>query len=114
MRKTINLFIAKRFDFGAMLNPKKPFLMIDARLKRRLLSAKLLQEWAPFSIRERAEMIRRLWNVQLTWTVLHKFYVANNVRYLRNKEVFHKALRNRAELGEERKGFAFYYIEVNW
>ena len=46
-----------------MMNPKKPFQMIDARLKRRLLSAKLLQEWAPFSIRERAELIRRLWNV---------------------------------------------------
>ena len=63
VRKTINLFIAKGYVFEAMLNPKKPFQMIDDRLRRRLLSARLLQEWAPFSIRERAEMIRRLWNV---------------------------------------------------
>ena len=40
--------------------------------------------------------------------MLQRFYVANNVKYLRNKEVFQKALRNRVELGEERKGFALY------
>ena len=60
---TIKKFNAKGYDFDAMMNPKKPFLMINERLKRRLLSAKLLQEWAPFSIRERAQLIRRLWDV---------------------------------------------------
>ena len=63
METTIKKFNAKGYDFEAMMNPKKPFLMIDERLKRRLISAKLLQEWLPFSIRERAELIRRLWNV---------------------------------------------------
>ena len=44
----------------------------------------------------------------MTWTVLQRFYVANGVRYLRNKEVFAKAQRNRRELNEERKNFAVY------
>ena len=59
-------------------------------------------------MRERAEMIERLWQVKLTWTVLQRFYVANGVKYNRNKEVFAKALRNRRELKEERKGFAVF------
>ena len=86
-----------------MMRPKKPFQMISARLRRTLLSARLLQDWAPFSVRERAQIINRLWGVQLTWTVLQRFYVANNVTYKRNKEVFAKARRNRIELTEERK-----------
>ena len=40
--------------------------------------------------------------------MLQRFYVANGVKYLRNKEVFTKALRNRRELDEERKGFALF------
>ena len=99
----LKLFQSRGYDFDAMMRPKKPFLMIDDRLKRKLLSAKLLQEWAPFSVRERAQIIRRVWGVQLTWTVLQRFYVANGVKYLRNKEVFAKAQRNRRELNEERK-----------
>ena len=53
-------------------------------------------------------MIERLWQVKLTWTVLQRFYVANGVSYKRNKEVFAKAMRNRRELKEERKGFALF------
>ena len=90
------------------MSPKKPFLMLSPRLKRLLLSARLLQEWAPFGVRERALMIERLWQVRITFPVLQRFYAANKVDYKRNKEVFVKALKNRRELDEERKGFAIF------
>ena len=108
VQNVIRIFRAKGYNFEAMMSPKKPFLMLSPRLKRLLLSARLLQEWAPFGVRERALMIERLWQVRITFPVLQRFYAANKVDYKRNKEVFVKALKNRRELDEERKGFAIF------
>ena len=39
-------------------------------LKKKLLSKALLQKWAPFSLKERCEIVHRVWGLSISSTTL--------------------------------------------
>ena len=73
------------------------------RLKRILLNKKLLQQWGPFSMSERVEIIEKVWGYKTNRSFLTRFYKANNVRYLRAKEVYRRSLRQQHQLDPQRQ-----------
>ena len=47
---------------------------LSPRLRRQLLSKRLLQQWIPFSMQERVAIIENIWGVQVFTSFLHRFY----------------------------------------
>ena len=80
--------------------------MISEELKGILLSDELLEMWMPFSCKERAELIVKMFGVKLTGKTLSRFYTHNNVHYKTCKQVYKRAIENRVTLEQERKEFA--------
>ena len=69
-----------------MLNLKRGrFREIPDNVKEMLVKPALLYEWSPFSIKERVELIERVWNVKTSPTQLARFYKAKGVKYLAAK-----------------------------
>ena len=102
----IRRFIGGGFNLDAMQSKKKSFLKVPARLQRVLLSAKVLQEWSPFSMKERVQIIERVWDYTTNVSFLSRFYKAHKIKYLRAKEVYMRALRMKDSLDRERSLFA--------
>ena len=102
----IKRFIAGGHSFDAMQAKKKSFTKVPARLKRTLLSTKLLQEWGAFSMPERVQIIERVWDYPTNVSFLARFYKAHGIRYRRVKEVYSRALRLKDTLDRERQLFA--------
>ena len=98
LSKMLKRFRQSGHDISRLYPKRVPFRMISPRLKRTLLSKQLLQEWGPFSIKERVRIIDRVWQQKINWATLINFYKAHKVKYLRSREVYSKALRTRAVL----------------
>ena len=102
----IRRFIGGGHSFEAMQAKKQSFLRVPARLKRTLLSRRLLQEWGAFSMPERVDIIERVWDYETNVSFLSRFYKAHGIKYRRIKEVYSRALRLKDTLDRERQLFA--------
>ena len=73
-----------------------------------LLEPRLLQEWAPYTIRERVVIAQRVWTgrLRLSVTTLLRFYKANGVRNRAAKKVYEIARAESETKEEERKIYA--------
>ena len=60
VHQNIKRFVMNGHNFQMLMRKKQSFVKIPARLKRKLLQGKLLQEWGPFSIAERVRIISRV------------------------------------------------------
>ena len=57
-------------------------------------------------------IIDRVWQQKINWATLINFYKAHKVKYLRSREVYSKALRNKAVLEPLRKEFAVLLANI--
>ena len=110
-RSTVQNCLRKFVDGGSTLSvfvrPARQFLVIQPRLKRVLLHKATLQQWAPFSIRERLEIIRILYREKMSYATLRSFYKAHKVSYVCGKTaVYRTYLTNQVHLDSQRQDFA--------
>ena len=108
----VNRFIAVGYDFRRMVTIKKSFVKMPMRLQRALLDPKLLQQWAPFSLLERTQIIERVFEYKMNKQYLHRFYRVHKVKWLRAKDVYAVAMKKRAELEPKRREFAVLLANV--
>ena len=103
----LNRFHRVGSDFEAtQANRRHKFMSIPPRLRRALISKKLLQEWAPYSIKERVDMIERVWQFKMSTTQLAKLYRHHLIKYRAAKQVYRYSITNAARLERQRKEFA--------
>ena len=80
-------FIAKGCRFETA--PKMIKLQkVPPRIRQALLTPELLQEWAPYTLLERVELMKRVWNVSVSGKYLSLFYRENGVRLRQAKKVY--------------------------
>ena len=72
-------------------------------MRRILTSEELLQQWAPFTLFERCQIILKLWQIKISPTHLRRFYLENKVRYRQGKHVYKYAIQRRETLGSQRR-----------
>ena len=65
-----------------------------------LLKSETLQQWQPFSIKERCLILLRLFGLQISFSSLQKFYQLNNIRYLTAGRCYDVAIRKRDSLND--------------
>ena len=105
IRHIVQSFVAKGHRFE--VPPRAPKLQkVAPRVRQALLTPELLQEWAPYTLKERVELIRRVWGVSVSDKYLSLFYRHNGVRLRQAKKVYRFAQQNSRQLAEERKAFA--------
>ena len=81
-------------------------------MQRVLLSPTLLQQWAPFSLADRTELIRRVWNVRMAPKTLSRFYHEHGVYYRAAKKVFELARFFGPAKDRERETFALLLVNA--
>ena len=99
-------FQQRGHDIDRLGHKRDRFKVVTPRIKRSLLSVKLLQDWAPFTLKERSEIIKRIWNVTLSATHLRRFYVEHGIRFRQAKHVYKTSIIRQDYLDRERKKFA--------
>ena len=82
------------------------FRNIPEPVRQQLVARELLQEWAPFNLRERVAIIERVYAVKISTFTLHKFYRANDIRFKAKQQVYKSALLNKPYLQHKRREFA--------
>lgn len=66
--------------------------MLTTRLKRLLLSGSTLHQWSAFSLKERTQIILRLFQVRISPSVLRRLYVENKVSFRCNWHCYKRAV----------------------
>ena len=109
-RSTVNYtlinFERRGFRLEALGRCYQRFSKLAPTVQRILLSPTLLQQWAPYSLAERIEIIRRVWNIRITPKTLSRFYHAHGVYYRAAKKVFELARFFGPAKDREREAFA--------
>ena len=106
VRKIVRTFVENGCNFANLGHQRVRFAMFSVRLSRILTNANLLQEWSPFSCKERVQMIERMWGVTTTPKTLAKFYREHQISYKSAKQVYKQAYKN-AALEADRKVYAY-------
>ena len=77
-------------------------------MKEILLREKTIQDWSPFTLAERVQIMQKVWGerVKISVTTLRKFYQNHNVRFRTARQAYKLAMNKREELDAERKEFA--------
>ena len=102
VRKVVNRFLERGAVVENLVNKRDKFTMLSADLREKLLSKPLLLKWAPYSLLERAHIIKGEWDVKISTFTLHRFYRESGVAYTTAKAVYRKALATKPELDERR------------
>ena len=103
---TVGRFFERSRDFAKLGRQRQRFKGFSDRLKRHLLYPPLLQDWAAFSIADRAEIVRRVWQENVSRSQLKRFYAANMVGFLTAKLRYRYAQLNRPQLDARRRQHA--------
>ena len=105
----LNRFQARDCDFERSMircPSLTKFGSIPSRLLRKLISKKLLQEWAPYTIRERVAIIQRVWDFKMSTTQLEKVYKHHGIKHRAAKQVYRYSITNADRLEGQRKEMA--------
>ena len=78
--------------------------MLSPDLQERLVSAELLQEWAPLSLQQRTQVLLRSHDVRITRQTLSKFYRSHNVKLRAADQCYKAGLA--AKYTQQRRDFA--------
>ena len=106
VRALVIRFCARGHSFERLKPTWPKFKMLSPELQQMLLSPELLQEWAPFTLKERSHITKRVWGVYIAPSHLALFYRTNGVRLRQAKKVFRYVCMNNAALEVDRKAFA--------
>ena len=85
---------------------RKPYVTKLGKIKDILLDHNLLQEWAPYSLKERAHLIQVQYNIKCSSSCVRDLYRRNRVGYRKIKTVKQRAMETKDSLHEKRKEFA--------
>ena len=64
----------------------------------RVCSKEMLQEWAPYSLQDRATLFKKQFGYAISPSLLRMTYLRNRIRYRAAQIVYRAALANRREL----------------
>lgn len=80
--------------------------MLEPELRNLLLEQRTLDAWAPYSLDERCDIIKTVFNVKISRQLLGIFYKDHNVKLMSTKTNMDRLLKTRPELEGERVKFA--------
>lgn len=104
VRRTIKQFL----DTNEVKPPQRGARkdLMSHQLKEKLLDPKTLQEWAPYSLRDRVVLCNKRFNQNISYSALYKLYVRNNVNFKRTLWQYRTATKNEVNFNEYRYQFA--------
>ena len=115
-RSTVNYtlicFERRGYRLEALGRSYQRYAKMSEPMQQALLSPTLLQQWAPFSLADRIELIRRVWNVTMTAKTLSRFYHEHGVYYRAAKKVFELARFFGPAKDRERETFALLLVNA--
>ena len=81
--RNLNQFVRAEFNFTAAFDNRRStrFNFMSERLKTALVDKRMLQLWAPYSINQRVEIVRNVFQESIGRSTLQRFYAANKITY---------------------------------
>ena len=103
VRRFLNKFIQVGCSFERLGHKERgKFKMFPETVRRQLLDDGVLEAWMPFSLKERIQLIERLFHITTSPKTLGQFYREHHVQYKTTKQCYRRAIDDREELEEER------------
>lgn len=89
-----------------MQKKERSFKKIPPHIQRNLLDQRTLELWSPYSLLERAQLVRNTWELDISHQTLWLFYRQNNVKFKTGISVYRKERTRSAEIRGKRIVFA--------